>query len=209
MNLSQQDKVDQMMMARCIALSRKSGNAGEYPFAAVVCRNGAVVAESTNRVTQDGDVTRHAEVVAISKAQGVLRCISLDDCEIYTNTEPCASCCYAIRESRIRRVVYGLTSPLMGGASKWNILGDSDICSAIPEVFAPPPEIISGFMAREAEEALIEWNPLIAEFIKQRGLFVSMPRATAFRRSPVLWFSLRNLALRFLRRNIIDYLGRR
>jgi hypothetical protein len=58
--------------------------------------------------------------------------VSLEDCEIYMNAEPCAFCCYAIRETRIRRVVFGLSSPHMGGVSKWNILGDMDICSAMP-----------------------------------------------------------------------------
>lgn len=128
------------------------------PMGAVICRDGAIVAESINRVTHDGDVTRHAEVVAISLAQKTLGTVSLDDCEIYVNAEPCASCCYAIRESRMRRVVYGLSSPHMGGVSKWNVLGDEDLCSTMPEVFAPPPVIISGYMADEAEKALIEWN---------------------------------------------------
>jgi tRNA(Arg) A34 adenosine deaminase TadA len=30
---------------------------------------------------------------------------------IYVSAEPCVYCCYAIRESRIGRVVYGLHSP--------------------------------------------------------------------------------------------------
>jgi tRNA(adenine34) deaminase len=199
---------DRVMMAHCIDLAKASGNAGEYPYAAVICRDGAIVAESINRVTRDGDVTRHAEVVAISRAQKTLGTVSLDDCEIYVNAEPCALCCYAIRESRIRRVVYGLSSPHMGGVTKWNILGDSDISSAMPEVFASPPEIISGYMAREAEQALIEWNPLIAEIIRRRGLFGAAPRAirevTSARPRGV-----RRRILRFLRRTLFDRFGRR
>ena len=70
-------------------------------------------------------MTRHAEVVAISAAQKALGTVSLDDCTIYVSAEPCAYCCYAIRESRIGRVVYGLTSPHMGGVSKWPVLTDS------------------------------------------------------------------------------------
>lgn len=59
--------------------------------------------------------------VAISQAQKALGTIRLDDCEIYANSEPCVFCCYAIRETRMRRVVYGLSSPHMGGVSKWNV----------------------------------------------------------------------------------------
>jgi tRNA(adenine34) deaminase len=122
---------DHAMMTRCIELSKAASKAGEYPYAAVICRGDTIVTETINQVTHDGDVTRHAEVVAISQAQKLLGTVSLDDCEIYTNAEPCAFCSYAIRESRIRRVVYGLSSPHMGGVSKWNVLGDADLSRAI------------------------------------------------------------------------------
>jgi tRNA(adenine34) deaminase len=202
---------DRLMMMRCIALSKASGDAGEYPYAAVICRNGNVVSESINMVSHDGDVTRHAEVVAISKAQKTLRTVSLDDCEIYVNAEPCAMCSLAIRETRMRRVVYGLSSPHMGGVSKWNILGDNDISGAIPEVFAPPPEIVSGYMAAEAEKSLIEWNPLIARIIIRRGLFGVAPRVIAqvIHHGPAQTPALRTRLLQFLRRNLFDYFGRR
>jgi len=208
MTSAQKQANDRRMMTHCIALSQQSGKAGEYPYGAIVCRDGAIVAESINRVTHDGDVTRHAEVVAISLAQKALGSVSLDDCEIFVNAEPCAFCCYAIRESRIRRVVFGLSSPHMGGVSKWNVLADNDLNTAMPEVFSPPPEIVAGFMAKEAEQALVAWNPLIAEVIKRRGLFGAAPRVIKHSHvaSPL---GLRDKLLRFLRRNFFDYFGRR
>jgi tRNA(adenine34) deaminase len=63
----------------------------------------------------------------------------------------------------------------MGGVSRWNVLADNVLASVMPDVFAPPPEIVTGFMAQEAERALIEWNPLIAEVIKRRSLFGAVP----------------------------------
>ena len=211
MRSAQQQTVDRLMMTHCIALSKESGKAGEYPYAAVVCRDGAIVAESINRVAHDCDVTRHAEVVAISLAQKTLRSVSLDDCEIYVNAEPCAFCCYAIRESRIRRVLFGLSSPHMGGVSRWNVLADNVLSNVMPDVFAPPPEIVAGFMSMEAEQALVKWNPLIAEVIKRRGLFGALPRVVAehaqYRPVSLPW--LREQVLRFLRRNLFDNFGRR
>ncbi len=65
---------DRVMMGRAIALSKESGAAGEYPYGVLICRAGRVVAESINRVKHDSDVTRHAEVVAISAAQKALGC---------------------------------------------------------------------------------------------------------------------------------------
>lgn len=200
--------IDRLMMTRCIELSKSSGKSGEYPYAAVICRNGEVVAESTNRVSHEHDVTRHAEIVAISLAQHSLSTISLDDCEIYVNAEPCVMCSFAIRESRIRRVVYGLSSPHMGGVTKWNVLPDTDLSKSMPEVYAPPPAIVSGYMEQQVEQALMEWNPMIARIIRHRGLFGSAPRV----QTEILSNRARHQGgwlLRFLRRDLFDFFGRR
>ena len=197
---------DAEMMRRAIALAVRSGEEGEYPYGVVIARDGKVVAESINRVQRDGDVTRHAEVATISEAQKVLRTVSLDDCTIYVNAEPCAFCSYAIREARIRRVVYALDSPHMGGVLKWDVLTDEDICHAIPEVFAPPPEIVSGFMAEEAEAAMREWSPLVARILTRRRLFETSEQANV-RKRPTGWRSSQAMAL--IRRSLFDWFGRR
>ncbi len=200
---------DRLMMTRCIELSKSSGRSGEYPYAAVICRHGKIVAESMNRVSHERDVTRHAEIVVISLAQKALATVSLDDCEIYINAEPCALCSFAIRESRIRRVVYGLSSPHMGGMTKWNILGDTDLSKSMPEVYAPPPEVVSGYMEGEAEQALIEWHPLVARIIRHRGLFGSAPREHTEVLSAQQPYRRDSRLLAFLRRHFFDFFGRR
>ncbi|MEO6945651.1 MAG: nucleoside deaminase [Nitrobacter sp.] len=204
-------ELDRKIMTQCIALSRASGAAGEYPYGAVICRGSEVVASSINRVTHDGDVTHHAELVAISAAQKKLATVSLDDCTIYANAEPCVFCCYAIRETRIARVVYGLQSPHMGGVSKWNVLADEGLSRVMPEVFAPPPEIVGGFMVKEAEQVFVDWNPLITKIIEERGLFGVAPRVMSAASDthssrPGLFFGE---VMRFLRREVFDHFGRR
>src|SRR5580704_13932870 len=179
------EQCDRRLMTRAIALSKESGVAGEYPYGVLICRAGKVVVESINRVKHDSDVTRHAEVVAISAAQKALGSTSLDDCVIYGSAEPCVYCSYAIRESRIGRVVYGLHSPHMGGLSKWNVLKDEGISNTMPEVFAPPPTVVAGFMAREADAALLEWNPLVWMEIKRRRLLVTEDSETLATREPM------------------------
>src|SRR5258707_1645834 len=199
---------DRVMMARAIALSKESGAAGEYPYGVLIYRAGKVVAESINRVKHDSDVTRHAEVVAISAAQKALRSTSLDGCGIYSSAEPCVFCSYAIRESRIGRVVYGLHSPYMGGLSKWNVLEDESISRNMPEVFSPPPTIVAGFMSREADTALREWSPLVWMAIRRRGLFVTEYPETLRSREPSLPPSGRSeLLWGPLRRNFFDRFG--
>jgi tRNA(adenine34) deaminase len=196
---------DRVMMQRCIELSVRSGEKGEYPYGVVIVREGTPVVESINRVAHERDVTRHAEVVAISAAQKKLGTVSLDDCTIYVSAEPCAYCSYAIRESRIRRVVYGLSSPHMGGVSKWPVLPDRDLSDTMPDVFDAPPEIVAGFMAREAEQALLKWNPVVAGALKLRGLFVVRPQSTIL---PRRTRTVRQRVFGFLRRAVFDRFGR-
>ena len=133
---------DKAMMRRCFALARDAVARSELPFSCIVAIGREEVSASTNQVRQDGDVTRHAEVVALVEAQKRLGRTSLEDCTLYTNVEPCALCSYAIREARIGKVVYGLSSPLMGGVTRWNILADERLSDKLPEVFAPPPVIV-------------------------------------------------------------------
>jgi tRNA(adenine34) deaminase len=162
---------DVHLMRRCIELSRSATFTGEFPFACVIGRDGEVVAEAANRVARDDDVTRHAELVAISAAQEKLGKGKLNGCTLYSNVEPCAMCSFPIRESRISRVAFAMSSPFMGGFSKWPILTDSEISSRMPEVFAAPPEVLVGLMRREAEAVWRSWNPLIWGIIKYRGCF--------------------------------------
>jgi tRNA(adenine34) deaminase len=204
-----QEVLDRAMMTRAIAVAVRSGEQGEYPYGVVICRGGEVIAESTNRVAQERDVTRHAEVVAISQAQQALGSVSLDDCMIYVSAEPCVYCSYAIRESRMRRVVYALRSPHMGGVSKWSVLTDEDLSATMPEVFDAPPEIVGGFMAREAEQALLKWNPLVFGVILERGLIVAGPLETVRTRKPSgPEEKLMRRMMKFLRRTVFDRFGR-
>ena len=171
------EAVDTAMMERCIALSKTAGAEGEFPFACVIARGGEVIVETTNRVARDGDVTRHAEIVAVSLAQKVLGTKDLSGCTLYTNVEPCAMCSFPIRETRISRVVYGIGSRLMGGDSKWDVLGDPDLARVMPEAFGEAPEVVRGFMRRDAEKAWRNWNPLIWGVIRYRGCFGEPPKA--------------------------------
>jgi tRNA(adenine34) deaminase len=161
--------IDARMMRRCIELSAQAVERAELPFACVVCRNGDIVAEAFNRVAADGDVTRHAEILALSEAQRVLGRSDLSDCTIYSNVEPCPMCAFPIRETRIGRVVYAISSPMMGGWSKWNVLGDNEISNVMPEMFGEAPEVAAGLQYREAAAVWRTWNPIFWLGIRFRG----------------------------------------
>lgn len=184
MNQATTEAVDAAMMARCIELSKTAARDGEFPFACVIARDGKVVVEATNRVARDNDVTRHAELVAVSMAQKALGTKDLSGCTLYTNVEPCAMCSFPIRETRISRVVYAIGSRLMGGDSKWDVLGDAEMSNVMPEAFGEAPEVVRGFMRREAEKAWRNWNPLIWGVIRYRGCFGEPPKQEPVTKAP-------------------------
>jgi hypothetical protein len=76
-----------------------------------------------------------------------------------------------MRETRIGRVVFGVPAPLTGGLSRWNILADVELSNTLPEVFAPPPEIVPGFMHEQVEAAMARRTPITWEFIRARNIF--------------------------------------
>ncbi len=98
-------------MKRSIALALenvRSGSGG--PFAALIAKEGRVIAEGTNRVTSTNDPTAHAEVVAIREACRALRDFQLTGCDLYTTCEPCPMCLGAIYWARPARIFYAATA---------------------------------------------------------------------------------------------------
>ena len=97
-------------MRQAIALALENIRKGGGPFAAVMVKNGAIVATGVNRVTTTNDPTAHAEIVAIREACRNLESFQLPDCELYTTCEPCPMCLGAIYWARPARVYYAGTA---------------------------------------------------------------------------------------------------
>jgi len=97
-------------MRQAIALALENIRKGGGPFAAVMVKNGAIVATGVNRVTTTNDPTAHAEIVAIREACRNLESFQLPDCDLYTTCEPCPMCLGAIYWARPARVYYAGTA---------------------------------------------------------------------------------------------------
>ena len=165
------EDLDHGMMRRCIACAREGVAAGELPFACVIARGEEVICTGANRTRRDGDVTRHAEMVAMTQAQRLLGRGALRDCTLYTTVEPCPMCSFAVRETRIARVVFAIYSPLMGGHSRWDVLADLALSGRMGEVFAPPPQVRGGVLVEEVAQLWRRAHPLAWGVIRWRGVF--------------------------------------
>ncbi len=97
-------------MERAIQISLDNVRAASGgPFAALVVRDGKILATGANQVTSTQDPTAHAEIVAIRGACQGIRDFQLRDCELYTTCEPCPMCMGAIYWARLSKVYYANT----------------------------------------------------------------------------------------------------
>jgi guanine deaminase len=102
-------KEHKTFLEKTIQLAKESIENGGGPFAAVIVKNGKIIATGTNAVTKTNDPTAHAEVVAIRTACESLNTFELTDCIIYSSCEPCPMCLGAIFWSRPKAVYFALT----------------------------------------------------------------------------------------------------
>lgn len=79
----------------------------DIPIAAIITKNGKIIATSTNKREEKKQTTGHAEILAINKANKKLNSWRLDDCDLYVTLEPCPMCAWAIINARIKNVYFG------------------------------------------------------------------------------------------------------
>jgi tRNA(Arg) A34 adenosine deaminase TadA len=98
-------------LRRAIALATENVTSGRGgPFAALIARDGRIVAEGVNVVTATNDPTAHGEVTAIRAACKALGTFSLAGSELYTSCEPCPMCLAASYWARLNAIFYGCSA---------------------------------------------------------------------------------------------------
>lgn len=99
-------KDDRTFLLHTVKLASGGIETGAGPFAAIIVKDGDIIAEAVNSVVLTTDPTAHAEVNAIRKAASGLKTHDLHECTLYCSCEPCPMCLGAIYWSGIRKVVY-------------------------------------------------------------------------------------------------------
>jgi guanine deaminase len=98
-------------LRRAIVLATENVTSGRGgPFAALIARDGKVIAEGVNIVTLTNDPTAHGEVTAIRAACKALNTFMLAGCELYTSCEPCPMCLAASHWARLDAVYFGASA---------------------------------------------------------------------------------------------------
>ncbi len=131
--------LDARMMEAALQEARQAMDQNEIPIGAVVAKDGKIVGRGHNMTEALGDVTAHAEMIAITSAANTLGGKYLPDCTLYVTVEPCMMCAGAIGWSQIGRIVYGAPDDKRGYRS----------FTPIRPPFHPRAQVIGGLMADE------------------------------------------------------------
>ena len=154
MNTKKKNAFDETFMRRAIRISIDNINQNGGPFGAVIVKDGQIVAESGNRVTENLDPTAHAEIMAIRQACEKLKTFDLSGCEIYSSCEPCPMCLSAIYWARHDALYFANTKE----DAKRIDFDDSFIYEQIPLSIEKRSIPTSQHLHEEALEAFRIWE---------------------------------------------------
>jgi tRNA(adenine34) deaminase len=118
----------------------------EVPIGAIIIKDDKVIAVARNERVETNKTTSHAEIIAIEKANKLLKSWRLDSCSIYVTIEPCPMCAGAIIQSRISNVIYGAKDPKAGS--------HTSIVQLFDKSFNHRVEVTSGILENECSEII-------------------------------------------------------
>ncbi|MDJ1505365.1 nucleoside deaminase [Xanthocytophaga agilis] len=135
-------------MHQCLELAKTAMAAGNPPVGALIVFEQKVLGTGIESGKSTGDITNHAEILAIKDTIKNGYSDQLPLARMYTTHEPCIMCSYVIRHYKIPEIVYGVSVPLVGGlTSQFTILSTEQV----PK-WGIKPNIIGGVCQEECNE---------------------------------------------------------
>jgi tRNA(adenine34) deaminase len=133
---------DQYFMQQALKQAQEAFDRDEVPVGAVVVSQGHIIAKAHNLTETLGDVTAHAEMLAITASAEALGGKYLNNCVLYVTVEPCPMCAGALNWAQIGKVVFGAADPKRGCFRHQ------------PTILHPKTEVVSGIMGDEAGDMM-------------------------------------------------------
>lgn len=132
---------------RFMRIALDEARQADFPFGAVIVRDGAEIARGRNLGRTTHDPTAHGEMVAIRRCVADRGGGALRGSTLYTTGEPCAMCMGAILWSHVGRLVFAASLAQLASKIDQIMLTSADI--AAKATFAPI-SITGGVLADEA-----------------------------------------------------------
>jgi tRNA(adenine34) deaminase len=132
---------------RFMRMALDEARQGDFPFGAVIVRDGQVLARGRNLGKTNGDPTAHGEMMAIRHCLADHGSDAIKGSTLYTSGEPCAMCMGAILWCRVGRLVFAASTQQLATKIDQIMLTSADVAAKAP--FAPIT-ITGGILADEA-----------------------------------------------------------
>ncbi len=147
----------QKYMHKCLQLAKEALNKQNPPVGAILVVNDKIIGEGIEAGKSSGDLTNHAEILAVRNAieNGYLK--HLHKSIMYTTHEPCIMCSYLIRHHKIPHIIFGTSVEYIGGyTSKFKILNTIEV----PK-WGDKPKVTEGICKLECEELTKKFHHLL------------------------------------------------
>ena len=132
---------------RFMRMALDEARQADFPFGAVIVRDGSVIARGRNLGRTTHDPTAHGEMVAIRRCLADHGDAALRGSTLYTSGEPCAMCMGAILWCHVGRLVFAASVTQLATKINQIMLSSADVAAKAP--FAPI-SITGGVLADEA-----------------------------------------------------------
>src|SRR5262245_45420102 len=132
---------------RFMRMALEEARQGDFPFGAVIVRDGALIARGRNLGRTHGDPTALAALIPIRRGLADHGSAALRGSTLYTSGESCAMCMGAILWCHVGRLVFGASIAQLATRINQIMITDAEI--AAKASFAPI-SITGGVLADEA-----------------------------------------------------------
>jgi tRNA(adenine34) deaminase len=147
----------EIYMRECLKLAEIALKNGNPPVGAILVFEDKIIGHGVEAGKSTGDITNHAEILAIRDAVKNGYSAVLNQSKMFTTHEPCVMCSYVIRHHKIPHIIYGVSVDTLGGfTSKFDLLNTEDV----PK-WGEKPTIVGGICEKECKI-------LNEQFLKQR-----------------------------------------
>lgn len=152
---------EMMYMRMALREAEQAAAEGEVPCGAVIVLNDEVIGKAHNQTECLKDPTAHAEILAITQATQAVGNWRLNGALMYVTKEPCPMCAGALVLARIKKVIWGMSDPVRGGAiSRFQILNTADLNHAV--------EVETGLMESDCTAVMQEFFKNLRQSSKLR-----------------------------------------
>ena len=138
---------------RFMGMAIDEARQADFPFGAVIVREGAVLARGRNLGRTNDDPTAHGEMVAIRRCLADHGSALLRGSTLYTSGEPCAMCMGAILWCRVGRLVYAASLAQLATKVDQIMISSAEVAARTPFV---PISITGGVLADDAMQLFVK-----------------------------------------------------